>query len=54
MGWDRASVSESLCQLIFRVWYLAIGGGHVMRRNGEAVDSEDGDRHKWRAKRRGR
>ena len=54
MGWDGASVSRSLCQLVFRIRYLVIGGGHIVGRDGEAVDSEDGDRHEWRAKCRGR
>ena len=53
MGWDGASASGLLCQLVFRVQYLVIGGGHVVGCNGEAVDSEEGDRHEWRAKRRG-
>ena len=54
MGWDGASASRLLRRLVFHVWYLVIGGGHVVGRDGEAVDSEDRDRHKWRAKCRGR
>ena len=53
MGWDGASASGLLRRLVFRIRYLAIGGGHIVGRNGEAVDSEDGDRHKWRVKHRG-
>ena len=54
-GWvGTASVSRLLRRLVFRVRYLVIGGGHVVGRDGEAVDSEEGDRHEWRAKRRGR
>ena len=52
MGWDGASVSGSLRRLVFRIRYLAIGGGHVVGHDSEAVDSEDRDRHKWRAKQR--
>ena len=54
MGWDGASASRSLHRLVFRVRYLAIGRGHVVGHDGKAVDSEDGDRHEWRAKHRGR
>ena len=35
---DWASASESLHQLCFCVRYLTMGGGHVMRRDGEASD----------------
>ena len=45
-GLDRASASGSLHQLDFCVRYLAIGGGHVAGCNNEAVDSDEGDRHK--------
>ena len=38
VGMDGASVSGSLCRLCFRVQYLAMGGGHIARRDGEASD----------------
>ena len=46
VGLDGASVSGSLHRLDFRVRYLAIGRGRVTGHNGEAVDSDEGDRHK--------
>ena len=46
VGLDRASASGSLRRLDFRVRYLVIGGGRVVGRDGEAVDSDEGDRHK--------
>ena len=49
MGWDGASASGSLRRLVFRIRYLVIGGGHLVGHDGEAVDSEEGDRHEWRA-----
>ena len=42
VGLDGASVSGSLCQLDFRVRYLAIGGGHVVGHDGEASDRMKG------------
>ena len=45
VGLDRASASGSLCRLDFRVRYLAIGGGCIVGHDGEAVDSDEGDRH---------
>ena len=42
VGWDGASASGSLRRLDFRVWYLAIGRGRVVEREGEAVDSMEG------------
>ena len=43
LGWDEASASRLLCQLDFRVWYLARGRGHVAGRDNEVVDSNGGD-----------
>ena len=45
VGLDGASASGLLHQLDFCVQYLAMGGGHVAGCNGEAVDSDKGDRH---------
>ena len=45
LGWDRASASGLLRQLDFRIWYLAMGRGHVAGHNDEAVDSNGGDAH---------
>ena len=46
VGLDGASVSGLLHQLDFHIWYLVIGGGRVVGHDGEAVDSDKGDRHK--------
>ena len=43
VGLDEASASESLCRLDFRVWYLAMGGGHTMGHDSEASDQTKGD-----------
>ena len=45
VGLDGASASGLLHQLDFCVRYLAIGRGRIAGRNGEAVDSDEGDGH---------
>ena len=42
VGLDRASASGSPRRLNFRVRYLAVGGGHVAGRDGEASDRMKG------------
>ena len=46
VGLDGASASRSLFRLNFHVWYLVIGGGHVVECDSEAADLDVGDRHK--------
>ena len=53
VGLDGASVSRSLRRLDFRIRYLAIGRGHIMGCDGEVVDSDEGDGHKWESQRGG-
>ena len=38
VGMDRASASGSLRRLNFRIWYLAMGGGHAIGHDGKASD----------------
>ena len=38
VGMDGASASRSLRRLCYRIWYLAMGGGHVAEHNGKASD----------------
>ena len=49
VGMDGASASGSLRQLCFHIWYLAMSGGHVMGRDGEASDWMRGDDNEWRS-----
>ena len=44
---DGASASGLLCRLCFCVRYLAMGGGHIMGRDGEASDWMRGDDDEW-------
>ena len=46
---DRASVSGSLCRLCFHIRYLAMGGGHVAGRDGEASDWMGEGNDEWRS-----
>ena len=43
VGWDEASVSGLLRRLDFRVWYLAIDGGHAAGHDGKVGKRTKGD-----------
>ena len=53
VGLDGASVSGSLCQLDFRVLYLAMGAGHAVGHDGEASDWMKGDDNEQRLNTKG-